>query len=144
MKIIALISTLLLCSNSSSTENLNTQKIFTAWLEMHNTGTEEAVGEFIRSYYSPKLLKKMKNFEDHVKFYMTAIDDFGDIQYIVYKTEESTDYRLKVQLLKEGALAISDPPPTEILVVEIDLDPENPQHLIRGLGMGALICYIKR
>jgi hypothetical protein len=144
MKIITLISAILLCSNPSSTENINTQKILTAWLEMHNTGTEEAVGEFIRSYYSPELLKKMKNFDDHVKFYMTVIDDFGDIQSIVYKTEETTDFRLKVQLLKKGILAVSNPPPTEILVVEIDLDPKNPEYLVKGLGMGALICYIKR
>lgn len=144
MKIITIISVFILSSNQQVVENDNTQRILTAWLEMHNVGTEQAVGEFIRSYYSPELLSKMKNFDDHVKFYMTIIDDFGDIQFTIYKIEESFDHRLKVQLLKKGALAVSDPPSTEILVVEIDLDPENPKYLVKGLGMGALICYIKK
>lgn len=111
---------------------------------MQNSGTELAVKKFINNHYSPSLLGRMKNFNDHVNFYMTAIHDFGDIQEDVFKIEESSKYRLKVQLLKKDALLVPEPTPEEILVVEIDLDPDNPKYLKRGLGMGALICYIKR
>ena len=111
---------------------------------MQNLGTKPAVEHFIKNYYSPDVLQKMKNFDDHVNFYMTIIHDFGDIQDVIYKTEEDSNYSLKVQLLKKGTLLVPTPSPEEILVVEIDLDPENPKYLKRGLGMGALICYIKR
>ena len=34
--------------------------------------------------------------------------------------------------------------PKDILVVEIDLDPENPKYLARGLDLGALVCEIQK
>ncbi len=144
MKKVLILSVLMILVNWSFAENENTRRILDAWRKMHNAGTEQAVKSFIKEYYSPDLLSSMKNFDDHVNFYMTLIKDFGDIQETVYKTEESTKNRLKVQLLKEGSLLFPEPGPEEILVVEIDLDPENPRYLKRGLGMGALICYIKR
>jgi hypothetical protein len=122
----------------------DTRRILSAWVETQNTGTDEAIRSFIDSYYSPALLDKMKNYEDHVSFYKQVISDFGAIQDIVYQTEEDTDNSLKVQLLKEATPLIPEPSPEEILVIEIDLDPANPAYLRRGLGMGALICYIKR
>jgi hypothetical protein len=139
-----ILSVLMFSANWSFAENEKTQRIFDAWLEMHNTGTEKAVGEFINDFYAPSALKKMKNFDAHVNFYMTMINDFGEMQDVIFKTEESTENRLKVQLLKKGSLAYPEPTPEEILVVEIDLNPENPEFLEKGLGMGALICYIKR
>ena len=144
MKTLLIISALAFSTNWSNSENANTKRLFEAWRKMHNTGTEQAAREFIKAYYAPDVLKKMKNMEDHVTFYMTMIHDFGDVQNIVYKTEESTEHRLKVQLLKKDALLFPEPSPEEILVVEIDLDPNDPNFLEKGLGMGALICYIKR
>jgi hypothetical protein len=144
MKYILILSVLMFSADWSFAENEKTQRIFDAWLEMHNTGTEKAVGEFINDYYSTTALKKMKNFDAHVRFYMTMINDFGDLQAVIYKTEESSANRLKVQLLKKGSLVYPEPSPEEILVVEIDLDPSDSDFLEKGLGMGALICYIKR
>lgn len=144
MKYLLILSALMFFNNKPLRENTNTERVLKAWLEMQNTGTKPAVEHFIKNYYDPSLLKKMESLEDHVNFYMSMIHDFGNIQDIVYKTEEDSKYRLKVQLLKKGALLIPAPSPEEILVVEIDLDPENPKYLKRALGMGALICYIKR
>ena len=125
MKYLLIISVLMFFTNKSLRENTNTERVLKAWLEMQNEGTKPAVEYFIRSYYSPSLLEKMQNFEDHVNFYMTLVHDFGDIQDVVYKTEEDSKYRLKVQLLKKDALLVPAPSPEEILVVEIDLDPKN-------------------
>ena len=121
--------------NRSLVENDKTKRIFDAWLEMHNAGTEKVVGKFINDFYSPSVLKKMKNFDAHVNFYMTMINDFGEMQGVIFKTEESSENKLKVQLLKKGSLVYPEPTPEEILVVEIDLDPENPEFLEKGLGM---------
>lgn len=118
--------------------------ILDAWIETQNKGTDEAIGAFIKTYYKPSLLEKMKNFEDHLKFYRQVIDEFGPIQKVVFEEMESTKTKLKVQLLKQGTPLVPTPGPEEILVVEIDLDANNPKFLERGLGMGALICYIKR
>ena len=115
-----------------------------AWIETQNKGTDEAIRSFIDTYYSPAMLGKMKNYEDHLNFYKQVISEFGSIQKIVYITEKDTEHSLKVQLLQEATPLLPEPSPEEILVVEIDLDPENPAYLSRGLGMGALICYIKR
>ena len=144
MKYLLILSVLIFSTLRSVEENSHTQRLLKAWLEMQNVGTKPAVEHFIKNYYSPDVLQKMKNFDDHVNFYMTIIHDFGDIQDVIYKTEEDSNYSLKVQLLKKGTLLVPTPSPEEILVVEIDLDPENPKYLKRGLGMGALICYIKR
>lgn len=144
MKYLLILSALIFSTNVSLKENTNTERVLKAWLEMQNTGTKKAVEHFIQNYYDPSLLQKIESLEDHVNFYMSMIHDFGDIQDIVYKTEEDSKYRLKVQLLKKDALLVPAPSPEEILVVEIDLDPENPKYLKRALGMGALICYIKR
>ncbi|GAB5524672.1 MAG: hypothetical protein Roseis2KO_25440 [Roseivirga sp.] len=122
----------------------DTQRILDAWVATQNKGTDEAVRAFIDTYYSPELFKKMKNYEDHVKFYKQIISEFGKIQQVIYETETNTATKLKVQLLKEATPLVPEPGPEEILVVEVDLDPDNKQYLNRGLGMGALICYIKR
>lgn len=122
----------------------DTRRILEAWIETQNIGTDEAIRAFIDTYYSPALLNKMKNYKDHVSFYRQVISDFGTIQDIVYQIEKDTENSLKVQLLKEATLLIPTPSPEEILVVEIDLEPADPAYLKRGLGMGALICYIKR
>ncbi len=79
-----------------------------------------------------------------MKFYKQIIHEFGKIQEVIYETEKDTDIKLKVQVLKEATPLVPEPGPEEILVIEIDLDPENKRYLAKGLGMGALICYIKR
>lgn len=124
--------------------NDETKRILQAWIVTQNQGTDVAVRKFIDTYYSPDLIQKMKNYEDHVKFYKQIIHEFGKIQEVIYETEKDTDIKLKVQVLKEATPLVPEPGPEEILVIEIDLDPENKQYLAKGLGMGALICYIKR
>lgn len=118
--------------------------ILDAWIKTHNEGTDKAIITFIDDYYAPEVLKKMKNKGDHLKFYRQVIDEFGPIQKGIYEVMNSSKTMLKVQLLKAGTPFAPAPTPEEILVVEIDLDPNNSKYISKGLGMGALICYIKR
>lgn len=129
---------------NSSTEQTDTERVLEAWVVMQNNGSDKAVRQFIDTYYSPAILSKMKNYEDHVAFYKQIIHEFGKVQSTIYLTETDKDHKLKVQLIREGRALAPAPSAEEILVVEIDLDPENPQYLSRGLGLGALICHIKR
>ncbi len=123
---------------------MDTARVLKAWMVMQNDGSDKAIRRFIDGYYSPTLLEKMKNYESHVGFYKQIIGEFGAVQELVYQTETDSEFKLKVQLLKQGRALIPEPSPEEILVVEIDLDPKNPAFLSRGLGLGALVCYIKR
>lgn len=124
--------------------NQHTEAVLKAWIKTQNEGTDKAIIAFIDDYYAPEVLKKMKNKEDHLKFYRQVIDEFGALQEIVYEVMHATDTSLKVQLLKVGTTLTPTPTPEEILVVEIDLDPKNKKKMVSALGMGALICYIKR
>ncbi len=129
---------------NSPTVQPDTERVLKAWMKMQNEGTDQAVKQFIDNYYSPRLLGKMTNYESHVAFYKQIINEFGKVQPAIYLTETDSEHKLKVQLIKEGRALVPEPSPEEILVVEIDLDPDNPQFLSRGLGLGALVCHLKR
>tara|TARA_B100001989_G_C24271299_1_gene331799 strand:+ start:117 stop:533 length:417 start_codon:yes stop_codon:yes gene_type:complete len=120
------------------------KEILKDWIATQNEGSNEAISQFIDQWFSPELKENMKNREEHIAFYRQIIDEFGDLQNLIYKEVESTDTRLKVELLKKGLPLVPEPSPEDILVVEIDVLKDNPRYLSRGLGMGALICYIKR
>lgn len=133
-----------MATHGQKSEESKTERVLKAWVVMQNEGTDAAVRRFIDGYYSPALLENMKNYEAHVKFYKQIINEFGPVQDIIYHTEEAGENKLKVQLLKVGRTLVPEPTPEEILVVNIDLDPNNQDYLARGLGLGALVCYIKR
>ena len=118
--------------------------ILKAWIETQNDGSEQAINAFIDTYFPPELLSKMTNRKDHVAFYRQIIEEFGDVQDFIYKEEENSRTKLKVQLLKKGQTLVPEPAPDQILVIEIDVLEKEPKFLAKGLGMGALICYIKR
>lgn len=142
--LITLLSLTFIFSQEKPKINEYTDAVLKAWIKTQNEGTDKAISAFIDDYYSPEVLRKMKNKQDHIKFYRQVIDEFGALQDIVYEVMVATDTSLKVQLLKVGTTLTPTPTPEEILVVEIDLDPKNKKKMVGGLGMGALICYIKR
>lgn len=145
MKYLVIVLFLAFLSDEKKQEvNEHAEAVLKAWIKTQNEGTDKAIMAFIDNYYAPEVLKKMKNKEDHLKFYRQVIDEFGALQDIVHEVMETSDNRLKVQLLKVGTTLTPPPTPEEILVVEIDLDPEDKKKMVKGLGMGALICYIKK
>lgn len=120
------------------------KQILDDWIRTQNLGSNEAINEFIDQWFAPELLEKMENRDEHIAFYRQIIDEFGELQNLVFKEIESTETKLKVELIKKGYPLVPEPAPEDILVVEIDVQKNNPRYLSRGLGMGALICYIKK
>lgn len=130
----------------SSKQDLNpkARAVLNAWISTQNEGSEAAVIDFIKLYYPKAAYSSQKKLKAHTDFCMQIVREFGDVQAEIYEVMENEPKKLKVQLLKAGTLAVTRPSPEDILVVEIDLEEQNGTRLERGLGMGALICYIKR
>ena len=115
-------------------------QILDRYIIANNDASDNALKLFIRENYNPVLVKKIK-IEDHVNFYRQIAGEFGPLHKTVYETVESTPDKLIVHLIKEVDSPLNrDIDPKDILVVEIDLDPEDPSYLARGLGLGALVC----
>ena len=130
----------------SSKQDLNpkARAVLNAWISTQNEGSEAAVIDFIKLYYPKTAYSSQKKLKAHTDFCMQIVREFGNVQAGIYEVMENEPKKLKVQLLKAGTLAVTRPSPEDILVVEIDLEKRNGTRLERGLGMGALICYIKR
>jgi hypothetical protein len=79
--------------------------------------------------------------DKHVAFYQHIIDEFGPLNTEVYKVADVKPHKLVVHLLKAGESVINlHVDPADILEVELDTDPDLPNYLSRGLGLGALVC----
>lgn len=115
-------------------------KLARSWLAAHNAGDEVSLAQWIEDTYAPELLDHV-DVGAHVAFYQSIVEDFGELSPTPVAVTESSAQRLVVQLRPIGIL---EPDPTTTLVVEVEVDPENPGHLVRGLGLGALICEDKK
>ena len=124
--------------------NPKARQVLDDWISAQNDGSETAVIDFIKQYYPETAYSSEKKLKAHVDFCMQIVREFGKLQAEIYEVMENEPKKLKVQLLKAGTMAVTKPSPEDVLVVEIDLERENGTRLARGLGMGALICYIKR
>lgn len=141
MKIISLLLVIMFVNPQNTDPK---KQILDDWIRTQNLGSNEAINEFIDQWFAPELLEKMENRDEHIAFYRQIIDEFGELQNLVFKEVESTETKLKVELIKKGYPLVPEPAPEDILVVEIDVQKNNLRYLSRGLGMGALICYIKK
>lgn len=118
--------------------------ILDKFIAANNTGTHEAFRQFIKETYDQSLLKKI-DIETHIEFYAMICEDFGPLKTAVYKRIEETPLKLVVYLIKENeSLLNKSINPAEILVVEMDLNEQNQKYLKKGLGLGALVCELKK
>ena len=128
----------------SYSQNRNQLVILDKFIVANNSGTNEAISQFIKDTYEPNLYKKI-DLEEHIKFYAMISEDFGQLNTIVYKKIEEKPLRLVVYLIKENENLLNKSiNPAEILVVEMDLNEQNPKYLKQGLGLGALVCELKK
>ena len=138
--------TLLVITTATFTysHNSNQVAILNKFIAANNSGTEEAINQFIKDTYEPNLYKKI-DLEEHIKFYTMISEDFGQLNTVVYDKIEEKPLRLVVYLIKVSeSLSNKSINPAEILVVEMDLNEQNPKYLIIGLGLGALVCELKK
>jgi len=125
-------------------QNNNQQKILNKYIMANNAGTVEAFSQFIKETYNPQLLKKI-NLTLHIDFYSMVSKDFGQLKLDVYNKTEETPSRLVVHLIKENeSLFNKKINPAEVLVVEMDFNKNGPTYLNKGIGVGALICELKK
>lgn len=125
-------------------QNNKQQKTLNKYIIANNAGTPEAFSQFIKDTYTPQLLKKI-NLKSHIDFYAMISKDFGQLKLAVYKKIEENPSRLVVHLIKENeSLLNNNINPAEVLLVEMDFNKNNPTYLNKGIGLGALICELKK
>lgn len=128
----------------SYSQNQAQLTVLNKFIIANNAGTEEAFSQFIKETYEPELYKKT-NLKAHIEFYTMISKDFGQLKSEVYEKIEEKPLRLAVYLIKDGeSLLNTNINPTEILMVELDFNENNPTYLNRALGLGALICQQKK
>jgi hypothetical protein len=140
LKYLCLLFILGLSSQHLSAQSPAQNELLDQFIRMHNAGTESAIRTFIQETYHPALLPDLA-MDKHVAFYQHIIDEFGPLNTEVYKVADVKPTKLVVHLIKEGESVINlHVDPAEILEVELDTDPNLPNRLSRGLGLGALVC----
>ena len=118
--------------------------VLNKYITANNTGTTEAFSKFIKETYNPQLLKKV-NLKSHIDFYSMISKDFGQLKFEVYKKIEEKPSRLVVHLIKEKeSLFNRNINPAEVLVIEMDFNKNTPSLLKKGMGLGALVCELKK
>lgn len=118
--------------------------ILSKFITANNSGAVEVISQFIKESYEPNLYEEI-DLQQHIEFYSMISEDFGRLKSIVYKIIEEKPLRLVVQLIKEEEnLLNKNIDPKEILMVEFDFNEKNPKLLNRALGLGALICELKK
>ena len=128
----------------SYSQNNDQLTILNKYIVANNAGTEEAFSQFIKETYEPELYTRT-DLKKHIEFYTMISTDFGQLKPIVYEKIEENPLRLVVYLIKEEeSLLDKNIDPTEILMVEFDLNEKNPIFLNRALGLGALACELKK
>ncbi len=147
MKYLTLILLYFFSLSMGYSQSTQQQAVLEKFLEMHWTGTEEAIAHFIKETYEPELYEKIK-LEDHIKFYATIIEEFGPLNPKIYQVKEEKENSVVVHLVKENQLLItpqsSQLNPADILVVSLEMSEKHPSFLKRGLGLGSLLCMQKK
>lgn len=119
-------------------------KILDDYIKMNNNGSREAIEEFIKDYYHPEILDKI-DIGKHIEFYQHIQSDFSKLNDIIHATIEESAYKLTVHLKRDDLSVITtEVDPADILVAKIDLSRKDPNFLDRGLGLGALVCSIRK
>jgi hypothetical protein len=111
-----------------------------AWIDAHNAGDEVALAAWIEASYAPALLERV-DVGEHVAFYQNIVVDFGKLSPVPLAILESSAQRLVVHL---RPIEVFHPDPLTTLVVELEVAPEDPAHVARALGLGALACENKK
>jgi hypothetical protein len=128
----------------SYSQNNKHLTVLNKYIIANNVGTTEAFSKFIKDTYNPQLFNKI-NVKSHIDFYTMISKDFGRLKLEVYKKTEENPSRLVVHLIKDNeSLFNKKINPAEVLVVEMDFNKNNASRLKKGMGLGALVCELKK
>ena len=140
MKTFLIVIFTILSISFSYSQNKEQTNILNKFINAHNIGSQDAISEFIKDTYHPDIYAKI-NLKDYVAFYNQIVNEFGPLNFMIYKKVEETPLKFVVHLIKKDEhIKNQDINPLEILAVEIDLSKKNPIYIERGLGLGSLVC----
>lgn len=140
MKHLILQALALLLFTFSFAQNKEQENILNKFIKAHNTGSISAINEFIKTTYHPDVYKKI-DLKSHTEFYRQVVNEFGPLNFMIYKRVEEGPLRFVAHLItKEDRIDNKDIDPTKILVVKIDLSKKNKKFMPHGLGLGSLVC----
>jgi hypothetical protein len=144
MKISIVVIFLLSTITFTYSQNKEQKNILYKFIEAHNIGSNDAITKFIEDTYHPKVYAKL-NLKAHIAFYRQIVNEFGPLNFLIYKTVEETHSRCVVHLIKkEQYIQNKNINPLEILVVKIDLSKNDKNFMPHGLGLGSLVCEQKK
>ena len=124
----------------SFSQNNEQQQILNKFIKAHNLGSEEAINEFIKDTYHPDIYAKL-NVNAHISFYNQIVQEFGPLNFMIYKVVEETPIRFVAHLIKNSQhIKNQNINSLEVLVVKIDLSQKNNKYMPHGLGLGSLVC----
>jgi len=144
MKTYLIVIFTILSISFSYSQNKEQTNILNKFINAHNIGSQDAISEFIKDTYHPDIYAKI-NLKDYVAFYNQIVNEFGPLNFMIYKKVEETPLKFVVHLIKKDEYIKNQYiNPLEILVVEIDLSKNDKNYMPHGLGLGSLVCEQKR
>ncbi len=144
MKTFLIVIIAILFISFSYSQNKEQTNILNKFINAHNIGSQDAISKFIKDTYHPDIYAKI-NLKDHVTFYNQIVNEFGPLNFMIYKKVEETPLKFVVHLIKKDEYIKNQYiNPLEILVVEIDLSKNDKNYMPHGLGLGSLVCEQKR
>ena len=116
--------------------------ILRSWLDAHNQASADALRIWLRSSLKPATSDA--DVDGRLGWYVEAIEMFGPLSAVPLAVIENEPHRLVVHLVRSD---LADPErldPLNTVVVEVDVDEQNPRYLRRGLGLGSLACEARK
>jgi hypothetical protein len=109
-----------------------------SWIQAHNAASAEALRHWLRASLNPAISDT--DVDKRLDWYVAATRMFGPLSNQPLAILENEPHRLLVHLVRSDMGPRERLDPLNIVVVELDVDAQNPRYLARGLGLGALAC----
>jgi len=143
MRFVCILLFAFLCVSITYSQNKQQYTILEKYIVAHNDGSEKAISNFIEDTYHADLYNSV-DIDQHIESYESIASEFGPLNSAIYSIDEVTPNRLVVQLIKADVKVKNKfVDPTEILVVELELNARNKNYLGKGLILGARIPEIE-
>lgn len=126
---------------SGESRKTSAQVMLDSWLKAHNSSSSDTLASWMKESYSPEMFDKF-NYESNLSFYVESTKMFGKLETVPIKIVKNEEFSLIVHLVEEGYELGKEDDGLHTIIVEIDIDPQQPAYLARGLGVGNLVCAI--
>jgi hypothetical protein len=113
-------------------------ELLQTWIVAHNKRSAASLRHWLRTSLNPTVSDA--EVDKRLGWYVDAIDMFGPLSQEPLAVVEDAPNRLLVHLVRSDLGPRERLDPLNIVVVELDVDVNDPRYLARGLGLGALAC----